>query len=109
MSEMTMEDEGRKPFGMITRFLVFCAGADERLLRACPNSDLVKIQGIGGVVAATGLLAFLSGSYAFYTVFSPKESLIGGAAMASATTRSEWRDLAATNPPMNMPTAPNSM
>jgi uncharacterized protein YoxC len=85
MSEMTMEDEGRKPFGMITRFLVFCAGADERLLRACPNSDLVKIQGIGGVVAATGLLAFLSGSYAFYTVFSPKESLIGGAAMASAT------------------------
>ena len=27
MSEMTMEDEGRKPFGMITRFLVFCAGA----------------------------------------------------------------------------------
>lgn len=63
-------------FGPITRFLIFCAGADSRILSQCPNSDLVKVQGIGGVVAATGVLAFFSGSYAFYTVFSPKESLI---------------------------------
>jgi hypothetical protein len=56
----------------VTRFLWWCAGADEQLLVRCPNSDRVKFQGLGGVVLATGFLAFLSGSYAFYTVFSPK-------------------------------------
>lgn len=55
-----------------TRFLWWCAGADRQLLVRCPNSDRVKMQGIGGMVLATGALAFLSGSYAFYTVFSPK-------------------------------------
>jgi len=84
MNDAMMDGEGRERFGAITRFLIFCAGADKRLLAGCPNSDLVKIQGIGGVVAATGLLAFLSGGYAFYTVFSPKESLIGGAQMVSS-------------------------
>jgi hypothetical protein len=34
----------------------------------------VKFQGIGGVVLATAVLAFASGSYAFYTVFEPKTS-----------------------------------
>lgn len=84
MTDATTTQEGQQPFGWITRALIFCAGADARLLRACPNSDLVKIQGIGGVVAATGLLAFFSGSYAFYTVFSPKESLIAGAQSVDA-------------------------
>jgi hypothetical protein len=55
-----------------TRFLWFCAGADSSLLRRCPQSDWVKYQGIGGIVLATTLLAFVSASYAFYTVFSPK-------------------------------------
>jgi hypothetical protein len=32
----------------------------------------VKFQGMGGVVLATAILAFASGSYAFYTVFEPK-------------------------------------
>jgi hypothetical protein len=57
----------------MTRFLWFCAGADAQLLMRCPNSDRVKFQGIGGVVLTVGVLAFLSGSYAFYTVFSPKD------------------------------------
>jgi hypothetical protein len=57
----------------VTRFLWFSAGADAQLLMRCPNSDRVKFQGIGGVVATVGVLAFLSGSYAFYTVFSPKD------------------------------------
>jgi hypothetical protein len=38
----------------------------------CPTYDRVKYGGIGGVVLATGILAMLSGSYAFYAVFSPK-------------------------------------
>ena len=56
----------------LSRLLWWCAGADAQLLVRCPSSDRVKFQGLGGVVLATGTLAFLSGSYAFYTVFSPK-------------------------------------
>jgi hypothetical protein len=58
--------------GWMTRFLWFCAGGDAQLLLRCPNSDRVKFQGLGGVVLTVGVLAFFSGSYAFYTVFSPK-------------------------------------
>jgi hypothetical protein len=60
--------------GLFTRFLWFCAGADAQLLVRCPNSDRVKFQGLGGVVLTVGVLAFFSGSYAFYTVFSPKDA-----------------------------------
>jgi len=57
----------------LTRFFWWCAGADERLLdEKCPPSDHVKYFCLGGIVAATGLLAFISSSYAFYTVFGPK-------------------------------------
>ena len=58
--------------GAFTRFLWFCAGADGKLLARCPASDWVKYQGIGGIVLATTVLAFVSAAYAFYTVFSPK-------------------------------------
>jgi hypothetical protein len=57
----------------ISSFLCFCAGADPQILRRCPHSERVKEQGVGGVVLATATLAFCSGFYAFYTVFSPKE------------------------------------
>lgn len=57
-----------------TRFLWFCAGADQGLLRRCPVSDWVKYESIGGIVLATTVLAFVSSSYAFYTVFSPKDT-----------------------------------
>lgn len=59
--------------GLFSRFLWFCAGADADLLSRCPHSDRVKYQGIGGIVLATAVLAFTSGSYAFYTVFCPKD------------------------------------
>jgi hypothetical protein len=65
------EASSEKP-GAFTRFLWFCAGADGGLLARCPVSDWVKYQGIGGIVLATTVLAFVSASYAFYTVFSPK-------------------------------------
>jgi hypothetical protein len=55
----------------LSRALYFSAGADVQLLRYCPNYDRVKLQGIGGTVIATALLAFVSGSYAIYTVFGP--------------------------------------
>ncbi len=63
-----------KDVGVFTRLLWFCAGGDPQLLIRCPNSDRVKFQGLGGVVLTVGVLAFLSGSYAFYTVFSPKDT-----------------------------------
>lgn len=51
-------------------FLWYCAGADVKILEQCPQSERVKEEGIGGIVLATGGLAFVSGSYAFYTVFT---------------------------------------
>jgi hypothetical protein len=59
---------------IFTRLLWWCAGGDGQLLARCPNSDRVKFQGLGGVVLTVGVLAFFSGSYAFYTVFSPKDA-----------------------------------
>lgn len=68
------QQEARKAAGRITRFLWSCAGADADILARCPHTDSVKFQGVGGVVLATAVLAFASGSYAFYTVFEPKTS-----------------------------------
>lgn len=56
----------------VTRFLWWCAGADEYFLRKSPMQDRVKYAGIGGIVFCTGLLAGVSGGYAFYTIFGPK-------------------------------------
>ncbi len=69
----------------VENFLYFSAGADRNLLEQSPYSDRVKIQGIGGVVATTGGLAFLSGSYAFYTIFSPKAGYLSGETSDQAT------------------------
>ncbi len=73
----------------IGNFLCFCAGADTQLLARCPHSERVKEQGIGGVVFATATLAFLSGSYAFYTVFSPKPGFMAGA-IKDISVWAEW-------------------
>ena len=66
------QDGQRARVGRATRFLWSCAGADPSILARCPYTDSVKYQGVGGVVLATAVLAFASGSYAFYTVFEPK-------------------------------------
>lgn len=60
----------------IQRFLWFCAGADIQLLMRCPHSERVKEAGIGGIVLATAVLAFVSGSYAMYTVFGPRGGFV---------------------------------
>jgi len=69
----------------LENFLYFSAGADRKLLAQSPYSDRVKLQGIGGVVATTGGLAFLSGSYAFYTIFSPKAGFLSGETVEQAS------------------------
>ncbi len=56
----------------ITRKLWWCAGADEYFLMKSPKQDRVKYAGIGGIVLATGLLAAVSGGFAFYTIFKTK-------------------------------------
>ncbi len=58
--------------GWLTRTLWKAAGADETLLRQCNYNEHVKFVGLGGIVAATGVLAGLAGGYAFWTIFRPK-------------------------------------
>jgi hypothetical protein len=73
--EKAAAPSGVHPSSRISRFLWTCAGADPSILVHCPYSDSVKFQGVGGVVLATAVLAFASGSYAFYTVFEPKSGM----------------------------------
>ena len=58
--------EKRKPSD--TRFLWWCAGAHQQLLKEHP-SEHTKYSGLGGVILATFVLASLSAGYAMYTVF----------------------------------------
>jgi hypothetical protein len=52
-----------------TKFLWWCAGADEKILQYSSYSDHVKYVGIGGVVLATGFMAALSMGFAIHTIF----------------------------------------
>ena len=53
----------------LTSFLWWCAGADQKILKYSSYSDHVKYVGIGGVVVATAVLAFLSMSFAMHIIF----------------------------------------
>jgi len=46
-----------------------CSGADPDLLNDSPKSEQIKFAGIGGTVFFTAVMAFISGSYALFTVF----------------------------------------
>lgn len=50
------------------RFLWWCAGAQQEILKDYP-SEHTKYSGLGGVLLATFVLAALSAGYAVYTVF----------------------------------------
>lgn len=52
----------------IKEFFWFCSGANISLLKRCPT-EASKFTGIGATVLFTGLLASLSGGYAFFTIF----------------------------------------
>jgi hypothetical protein len=49
-------------------FFWFCSGAETEILKKCPT-ETAKYTGIGATVFFTGVFAFLSASYALYTVF----------------------------------------
>ena len=55
--------------GWIMHFLWKCAGADSQILKYAPFYDHIKYAGIGGIVFATGLLAFISMSFAISYIF----------------------------------------
>ncbi len=52
----------------LKEFFWFCAGANRSILKRCPT-EASKFTGIGATVFFTGLLAALSGGYAFHTIF----------------------------------------
>lgn len=53
----------------IRNFFWFCSGARREILLQCPAFESNKYIGIGATVFFTGLLAALSGAYAFYIAF----------------------------------------
>lgn len=54
--------------GFLSLFFLFCSGVYPRLLKRSP-SETQKYIGVGATVFFTGVLAFVSASYAVYTVF----------------------------------------
>ncbi len=59
---------GKKKAKSDNRFLWWCAGAHQKLLKQFP-SEQTKYAGLGGVILATFILAALSSGYAIYSVF----------------------------------------
>jgi len=59
--------------GWLTRFMWWCAGADEQVLALCPRSEHYTYAGIGGFVAVTSVIAFLTSSYALSIVLRPRD------------------------------------
>lgn len=49
------------------------AGGDSYILSQATYSDQIKYFCLGGIVVATAIMAGLSGGYAFYTIFRPKD------------------------------------
>ena len=53
---------------LLSSFFLFCSGVYPSLLNRSP-SDVQKYIGIGATVFFTGILAFMSASYAVFTIF----------------------------------------
>lgn len=58
----------------LMEYLWAAAGGDHFILKKSTYSDQVKYACLGGIVFATGLMAGLSGGYAFYTIFEPRQA-----------------------------------
>lgn len=54
--------------GLLNEFMWWCAGVNKKLVRQCPT-EYAKYTGQGGLILFTGLMAALSGGYAFFTIF----------------------------------------
>jgi hypothetical protein len=77
-------DYQAKPSSAATRFLWWCAGADEKILKYSSYADHVKYVGIGGVVLATGFMAALSMGFAIHIIFDGKWAVTIPVALAWA-------------------------
>jgi hypothetical protein len=62
------EQAPKKRSYSLKEFFLFSSGVDRDVLQHCP-SDESRFIGVGGTVIFTGILAFLSSSYAIFTVF----------------------------------------
>ena len=62
---------------MLQRFFILCSGSDIELLNSCSNAERNRYAGVGATVFFTALMAFLSSSYALYTVFDNLPAAIG--------------------------------
>jgi hypothetical protein len=62
--------------GRVMRLLWKAAGGDRYILDRATFSDQMKYMCLGGVVAATGIMAALAGGFAFYTIFESKGAAI---------------------------------
>ncbi len=62
---------------MLKQFFIICSGADTNLLAECSNGEQNKYAGIGATVFFTAIMAFISSSYALYTVFDNVYIAIG--------------------------------
>ena len=82
---MSQIDYLAKEPSKISKFLWWCAGADEHFLKISPMQDRVKYAGIGGIVLCTGLLAAFSGGYAFNTIFGTKGDAIDDLVLSIGT------------------------
>ncbi len=70
---------GLKKTSAFTKFFWNACGAEIEVLKNCGSNDRVKYFCLGGIVIATGLMAGLSGGYAFYTIFQPKGYVLSDA------------------------------
>jgi hypothetical protein len=69
MSESKKEQKFKeRELSPIQRFFIICSGADKGIIEQCPT-EWNKYTGIGATIFFTGVLAWLSGGYALYTVF----------------------------------------
>lgn len=60
----------------LLRFFSLCAGSDLKTLRKCSLKEQNRHAGIGATIFMTGLLASVSGGYAFYRVFHQEEDVM---------------------------------
>lgn len=84
MNQISSDYPLDEPVSRFTKFLWFCAGADSFFLQKSPKADRVKYAGIGGIVFCTGLLAGVSGGFAFHTIFGPKGDAMDISALTTA-------------------------
>ncbi|MBU2995234.1 DUF4407 domain-containing protein [Cellulophaga baltica] len=54
---------------MLQKFFILCSGADSSILNECSEGERNKYAGIGATIFFTAVMAFISSSYALFTVF----------------------------------------